>query len=79
MSDYELTLVLKSKAKTELPGKVAATKDWGSRDLAYAIAGQKQGYYLWHKLALLPAEVKAVDQALKHNDNVLRYLLVKEK
>lgn len=79
MSDYELVLVLKAKDKVALPGKAGASKDWGVRDLAYPIKGQKQGYYIQLELKLLPAEVKAVDQALKHNDNVLRYLLVKEK
>lgn len=78
MSDYELTLVLKTKAKVEFAGKLTESKDWGVKELAYPIRGQKQGFFVWNRLALLPEEVREVDRSLKTNDNVLRYLLIKE-
>jgi small subunit ribosomal protein S6 len=84
MSVYELTLVLKesaakdeAKIKAMAPGKVKSEKSWGVKDLAYPIKREQRGYYHFFEIELDPKEVSAADKALKQNETVLRYLLIR--
>ena len=79
MSLYELTLVLKEKAKAVLPGKVKTTKEWGALDLAYPIKGLSRGAYFNYVLEMEPAAVSELDKSLRQNDQVLRHLLISHK
>ena len=93
MIDYELTVVLKPtltekeldkevKYFTDLVEKIGAkiTKkvDPAKRNLAYAIQKFKEAYYLYFELTMKPAEVSAVEQKIKLQENFLRYLIVKK-
>lgn len=93
MRDYELTLVIDpdltgeeekklttkvKKVVLDLKGKVERTTDWGKKELAYPIKKKTQGaYFLW--AVKLPAKAPAeLDQKLRHEEGLLRCLLVKK-
>ncbi len=88
MNQYALTLVLKNdldeKARKELlesvtkrMGKVEKEDLWGSRDLSYKIQHQTKGYYAHYLFSSDPQAVSPLDKALKVDENILRYLLVR--
>lgn len=88
MSDYALTLVLKpdleEKARKELleaiqkkMGKIDKEETWGLRDLAYGIKHQKKGYYVHYLFSTESSAIKPLDKALKMEEDMLRYLLVR--
>lgn len=94
MNNYELTIILDGKATpakvkafntklgkviTLLDGKMVETKEWGKKDLAYKIKKSDTGFYLFGKLELLPGNVKKLSDKLRVDEEVLRYLLVKEE
>ncbi len=92
MQTYELTLVLSGKATpakkkqvTEtiesmikvFKGKVKETKDWGKMDLAYPIKKNDVGNFLHYVLELEKDKAAQIDQKLRLEEEVIRYLLVK--
>ncbi len=90
MNSYYLTLVLKEildeKARKELfddmkkkldDGKVNKEDLWGVRDLAYPIKKQTKGYYAHFEFEASPRAIKGLDNSLKVEENVLRFLLVR--
>lgn len=88
MNNYALTVVLKNdldeKARKELLefvtkkfGKLEKEDLWGSRDLAYPIKNQKKGYYAHYFFEAEPNVVAPLDKALKIEEDILRYLLVR--
>ncbi|HET7099112.1 MAG TPA: 30S ribosomal protein S6 [Patescibacteria group bacterium] len=95
MNKYELTIVLdgksggaKKKKVTEslekilalFKGKIAESKDWGVKELAYKIAKSETGLYLFFELELDPKGVKVLNDKLRTDVDVLRFLLInKEK
>lgn len=85
MSSYELTLVFRedvkdveTQAKALVAGSAKTSKAWGLKDLAYPIAGQKRGNYLWFGLELEPDQVAPLDKAIRQNDAILRHLLISQ-
>jgi len=85
MNDYELTIILKKeegKVLAELLAKVGAKvlskKDPEKRSLAYEIAKVKEAFYAFFEISLKPESVAELEQKLKLQDNVLRYLVVKK-
>ena len=92
MRDYELVVVLSpdltstkknkliakiKKMVTDLKGKSIEAKDWGVKELAYPVAGKKKGYFhFWH-LQLEQNSPASIDEKMKLENDVLRYLLVK--
>lgn len=86
MNDYELTIILKkedSKVLAELLAKIGAKvvskKDAEKRSLAYEIAKTKEAFYAFFEISLKPEGVAELEQKLKLQDNVLRYLIVKKE
>ena len=90
MNNYFLTLVLREdtdeKARQELfddvkkklaDGKVKKEDMWGARDLAYPIKKQTKGFYAHFEFEAEPKIIKGLDNSLKVEENVLRYLLVR--
>lgn len=55
------------------------TKDdiWGARDLAYPIKKQTKGYYVHFEFETEPKVVIDLDKSLKVEENILRFLLVR--
>jgi small subunit ribosomal protein S6 len=88
MNNYELTVIVKvqeteshkEKVKDILKkhGAVITKEDhWGIKRLAYEIAKEREGYYMF---MLVDAESQAVDKIQKEfrlNADILRYLFIK--
>jgi len=90
MENYELTLVLPGKSKSKektitekiekivktLEGKVAKMENWGEIELSYEIKKEKYGIFLYFDLELARNTVKALNEKLRMEGEVIRYLLV---
>lgn len=57
-------------------GELIETDEWGSRELAYNIAGERRGYYVRLDYGAAAAVTNEVERNLKLADSVLRYLSV---
>lgn len=91
MKTYELTLVLDGKASSAkkkasiekvtklielLGGKVLKTDDWGVKPLAYEINKIATGIYLMLDVELPPEGAKSLNEKLRLEEDIIRYLLV---
>lgn len=88
MNQYILTVVLKNdldeKARNEVLdsitkqfSKVEKTDEWGSKDLAYQIKKQNKGFYVHYEFEAEPQVISSIDNKLKLDEDVLRYLLIR--
>ena len=92
VNNYLLTLVLKpgleeKERKTLLDsmvkkvvgadGKVKKEDFWGERDFAYKLKKQTKGFYVHYEVETDPKNVKGLDKALKLEEDILRFLLVR--
>ncbi len=92
MRDYELTVLVKPGDEKGLDKEIKALQttldkagaktlkknDPLKRPLAYEIGHLREAIYLYYELSLKPAEVAEINNKLKLNENVIRYLLVKK-
>lgn len=93
MRNYELTVVLPGKATAAkrksasekvsklvkiVKGKVGKVDEWGEIDLAYNIDDNDTGTFLQFPLELDPVAVKSIDDKLRLDEEVVRYLLVRK-
>lgn len=85
MRDYELTVILdKEETKTladvvvKAGGEVGKKTDPVKKDLAYEINKKKTGWYVYWEIKIKPEDVKKLEQALKLEAGVIRYLVVKK-
>jgi small subunit ribosomal protein S6 len=91
MNKYELTLVLDGKAGTAkkkkvtenlekilaiFKGAVKESKEWGVKELAYKIGKSETGLYLFFELELDPKGVKALNDKLRTDPDLIRFLLI---
>lgn len=89
--NYELVIVLDGKAtaakkkasleKVEkfiktLDGKIIDMLDWGVKDLAYPIKKVMSGAYTIFQVELPALAAKTVNEKLRLEDDILRYLLM---
>jgi small subunit ribosomal protein S6 len=65
------------KMVTTNGGKIVEETEWGKKKLAYPIKTHRHGFYYLLSFDLEPAKVKALDESLKQNDDLLRHLLLK--
>ena len=94
MRTYELMLLIRSNPDeaainqvteqvTDLieakGGQILKTDVWGKRKLAYPIDNQSDGFYVLLNLAVAPAALKDIEFEMKLNENLLRYLFVKNE
>lgn len=92
MNNYELTIVLDGKAGASkmkkvtenlekslknFNGKIKGTKDMGVKDLAYKIGKSETGMFTFFELELDGKGVKQLNEKLRVDEDVIRYLLVK--
>lgn len=91
MNQYEIAVVYhpdlevdlsKAEAKvhkivTDNGGKVAGQDNWGKRKLAYPIARQEQGIYVFYTVELPGASVAKVESLLNITDEVIRFLITR--
>lgn len=93
MNKYELTLVLDGKAGAAKKKKVIETlektlkvfkgvisesKEWGVKELAYKIGKSDTGLYLFFEIELDPAGVKAINDKLRVDPDLIRFLLIRK-
>ncbi len=91
MNKYELTVVLdgksggaKKKKVTEalektlklFKGAIKESKEWGVKELAYKIGKSETGLFLFFELELDPKGVKALNDKLRTDPDIVRYLVV---
>jgi small subunit ribosomal protein S6 len=57
-------------------GEMIETEEWGSRELAYKIKGERRGYYVRLDYVSPGPVMNEVERNLKLSDAVLRYLSV---
>ena len=56
--------------------EVIAVDHWGTRQLAYQVKGEGQGYYVVSQLKTDPSDLSEFERALKLDEDLLRYLVV---
>lgn len=94
MENYELTLVLPAKTTTAkkksvqelveklvktLKGKLTKVDDWGELKLFYEISGNESGIFLHYWLELDKQAVKDINDKLRLEEGIIRYLLVRKE
>lgn len=86
--DYALTLIVRpnldEKERQELLTAVTKKFDklekedlWGLRDLTYPIKKHAKGFYAHYLFSAEPAKIAPLDKALKIDEDIIRYLLVR--
>lgn len=93
MNKYELTLVLDGKAGAAkkkkvmenldkvlklFKGAIAESKEWGVKELAYKIGKSETGLYLYFELELPANGVKALNDKLRTDPDLIRFLLIRK-
>jgi small subunit ribosomal protein S6 len=69
-----------TKVKTvieSMGGKVIKVDNWGKRRLAYEVAKERKGIYLYWLFLATPGVVEEAERNLRMLDNVIRYLTVR--
>jgi len=94
MQLYELTLVLPDKATPAkkkqvtstiesmvkvFKGKIKTTKDWGKIKFEYPIKKNESGNFLHFVLELEKESASQIEQKLRLEESVIRYLLIKKE
>jgi small subunit ribosomal protein S6 len=75
---YEQAIEKQETYIKENGGEIIQTDNWGLRRLAYtstSLKNRRQGYYVIFQFAAEPTMVDALEQTIKLDDGVLRYLL----
>jgi len=63
---------------TKSKGKIVNQDLWGKRHLAYLIDGNEEGYYVVYNFELDKSKIAQLDNHLKLQNDILRYLLSAE-
>lgn len=94
MNKYELTLVVNAKIEdearldtvekvkeyiTRFGGTVTNVDEWGKKRLAYEIQKMREGYYYFIQFDSDPGCPGELEKRVRIQDNVLRYLCVKQE
>jgi len=94
MNSYELTLVVdgkggaaKKKKVTEsldkllkiLKGAIKNSTEWGVKEMAYRMGKSDTGLYLHFEIELDSKSVKALNEKLRTDPDILRYLIIKSE
>src|SRR5512146_778460 len=90
--EYETTYILRPNTTNEgvaevnsrirgiiegMGGKIIKVDNWGKRRLAYEVAKERKGIYLYWLYLAQPGVVEEAERNLRMLDNVIRYLTVK--
>ena len=84
MSRYELALVLregagKDEILSKVKGKITSTNSLGLKQLSYLVKKADKGQVLFLVIELAEEEVESLEQSLKINEQILRYLIIKKE
>lgn len=66
-----------AKFITDAKGKIAKKDEWGKKELSYPIDKKNLGVYFCWQLSLPPKAVAEVEQKLKMEETIMRYLFIK--
>jgi small subunit ribosomal protein S6 len=90
--EYETTYILRPNTSNEgvaevntrirgiiegMGGKIIKVDNWGKRRLAYEVAKERKGIYLYWQYLATPGVVEETERNLRMLDSVIRYLSVK--
>ncbi len=85
---YELVLILKSDKEEILgrltkfiedhSGNVTKKDSWGKKNFEYPIKKESSGYYFDWQISLEKKNIKDLKKNLDYDEEVLRYLLIRE-
>lgn len=90
--EYETTYILRPNTTNEgvaevntrirgiiegMGGKIIKVDNWGKRRLAYEVAKERKGIYLYWQYLAQPGVVEETERNLRMLDSVIRYLTVK--
>ena len=53
-------------------------KEWGMKDLAYEIEGEKKGYYVLENINATPEAIKEFERVANIKEAVIRHIVVAE-
>ncbi len=89
MNNYELVLVFTANSspedqkkiisKIEKSAKITSQEEWGKKPLAYVIGKNTEGSYLLLKLTSEAVAADKLDNLLRVEDKLIRYLLIKKE
>ncbi|NMB57418.1 30S ribosomal protein S6 [Candidatus Beckwithbacteria bacterium] len=89
MKKYELTFVYQKDLKDveknlekildSVKAKIVKKEDWGVKKLAYAIKKQTEAKYLYFEIELEADKTKELENKIKLEENLLRYLIIAVK
>lgn len=91
LNAYELMMILRSSSESEKQketveevkkyfsscGKIKETKDLGKKTFSYPIRKEKEGNYWFFVLEMPGEEAKKLAERFKHNEIILRHLLIR--
>lgn len=60
-------------------GRVDGLQDWGRKKLTYKIQKKSEGHYVLLNFQLDGPATKKLEQAIRLNDNVMRYLIINKE
>src|SRR5438128_1150759 len=63
-----------SKIVKDNKGTVIKTEYWGLKNLAYKIANNKKGHYVFLGLEARPDIIKELERKMKLNENIIRFI-----
>jgi len=63
----------------EIKGSVDKVEVWGRKRLAYSIKKHREGQYVLFNLSLEPAATTTLDQNIRFQESVLRYMITAVK
>lgn len=66
-----------TKIFTDNGGKVVKTDNWGKKKLAYPIAKNEHGVYVFYTVEVSPESVQKIEGLLNITDEVIRYLITR--
>lgn len=66
-----------TKIFTDNGGKVVKTDNWGKKKLAYPIAKNEHGVYVFYTVEVPGASVQKIESILNITDEVIRYLITR--
>lgn len=64
---------------TKNGGRVDGLQEWGKKRMAYKIKKKQEGHYVLLNFQMDSNQTKKLEQALRLNDHILRFLLVNKE